>query len=124
MSFYSAKQLNEFRTRIGEHIDSLNSLQQTANDAAETVTLDQSKVGRLSRMDALQGQAMAVAAVARRKIELSQAEQAIKRIDAGEFGECTECLEQINPKRLEHNPTVALCIQCASSAEKSPYDHG
>ena len=86
-------------------------------ESAAVVELDQSKVGRLSRMDAMQAQAMAKAAGQRREASLRRITQALKRVDNGEFGVCEECDESINPKRLEFDPTATLCIACASEAE-------
>ncbi|MFT4726549.1 MAG: DnaK suppressor protein [Granulosicoccus sp.] len=79
---------------------------------------DESMVGRLSRMDALQGQSMAKATGQRRQLELVQLHKALKRIDEGSFGECIKCLEYIDPRRVAHNPAVALCLTCASKFEK------
>lgn len=85
--------------------------------SAEVVELDQSKVGRLSRMDALQAQAMAQASEQRREQTLRRIDAALKRIDDDDYGYCLKCDEEINPKRLEFDPTVTLCIECANKAE-------
>jgi len=92
---------------------------QAAEGAAAIVELDQSKVGRLSRMDAMQAQAMAKASVQRRDARLQRIAAALKRIDDGEYGRCQECDEPINPKRLEFDPTVLLCIDCANQSENN-----
>ena len=63
----------------------------------------------------MQQQAMANATSQRRKAEIMQAKAALKRIEDGEYGYCIECGEDIALKRLEHNPTVATCITCASN---------
>ncbi len=89
----------------------------TGAESAAVVELDQAKVGRLSRMDAMQAQAMAKAAGQRREASLRRITQALKRVDDGEFGACEECDQPINPKRLEFDPTATLCIACASEAE-------
>lgn len=95
----------------------LQALADTGRSAAATVTLDQTRVGRLSRMDALQSQAMAQEANRRRELELIQISAALRRIDTGDYGFCTRCEEPIAPARLHHNPAAALCIDCASAAE-------
>ena len=92
---------------------------EAAGGAAAIVELDQSKVGRLSRMDAMQAQAMAKASVQRRDASLQRIAAAIKRIDEGEYGRCQDCDEPINPKRLEFDPTVLLCIDCANQSENN-----
>ncbi len=86
--------------------------------SAEVVELDQSKVGRLSRMDAMQAQAMAQASVQRREQMLRQITAALGRIDHDRYGDCQSCDEPINEKRLDFDPTATLCIDCASESEK------
>lgn len=88
-----------------------------AEDAAgqagqKTVELDQQAVGRLSRMDALQNQAMAQAQARRRAVERQKIQAALKRIDEGEYGYCTECGEDIAPARLDIDPAIAICAAC------------
>lgn len=82
-------------------------------EGRQPVELDQSKVGRLSRMDALQGQAMALAIDERRKIELQRIEAALNRIGKDDFGYCISCDEEIAIKRLELDPAAPTCISCA-----------
>ncbi len=78
------------------------------------VTLDQQSVGSLSRMDAMQMQAMAQAQQRHREIELQRIKGALSRIEEGEFGYCSECAEPIAAKRLEVDPAASQCIKCAS----------
>ncbi|MFW6027781.1 MAG: TraR/DksA family transcriptional regulator [bacterium] len=84
----------------------------TADDRAP-VALDQQSVGRLSRMDALQLQAMAKAQCQRRAQRLKLIDAALSRIKNGEYGICTECDEDIPAKRLEVDPAFARCVDCA-----------
>lgn len=84
----------------------------------DTVMLDQTSVGRLSRMDALQGQQMALAAQRRRQMELVRIEQALTRLDDGDYGYCTSCGEEIAEKRLDFDPAVPVCLACASLSER------
>ncbi len=105
--------LLKFTTRLHEIIAELQSFDAAASTSRNTVTLDQTSVGRLSRMDAMQQQAMANATSQRRKSEIIQAKAALARIKDGAFGYCAECGDDIAHKRLEHNPAVATCITCA-----------
>jgi DnaK suppressor protein len=89
----------------------------TTDEQAAVVELDQSKVGRLSRMDAMQAQAMAQESVARRDAKLKGIAAALQRLADGDFGWCDECGEAIADARLEIDPTVTLCIGCASALE-------
>lgn len=109
--------ISRFRDRLLHDRQSLQEMSQTSEDAAETVELDQTRQGRLSRMDALQGQAMSLAALNRRKTELKNIDQALERIENDDYGYCQECGEEIAVQRLEFNPTVTHCIHCAEKLE-------
>ena len=91
----------------------LNSSETTASKRTP-VTLDQQSVGRLSRMDALQGQAMAQAEEVRRQQRLRLIDAALKRIDDEEYGYCVSCGDDIPAKRLHFDPAAARCIECAT----------
>ena len=96
----------------------LEALAATGDASAEVVELDQSKVGRLSRMDAMQAQAMAQASAQRREQTLRKITAALGRIDRDDFGYCQSCEEPINEKRLSFDPTATLCIDCANRSEQ------
>jgi DnaK suppressor protein len=96
----------------------LQAIAESGDESAAIVELDQTKVGRLSRMDAMQAQAMAKASIERREQMLRRIDAALVRIDNDEYGYCKECDEPINPKRLEFDPTADLCINCASKLEQ------
>lgn len=81
------------------------------------VELDQSTVGRLSRMDALQNQALQLETERRREIELARIEAALKRMETGGYGYCVSCGQDIQTKRLENDPATPVCIDCASSTQ-------
>ncbi len=82
-------------------------------DDRKPVVLDQQSVGRLSRMDALQQQAMAQAQNARRQGRKRAIEAALKRLEACEFGWCDACGEFIGFKRLDLDPALTRCVGCA-----------
>jgi len=93
--------------------EELEQLSHNSAEARETVTLDQASVGRLSRMDAIQQQAMAQATERQRAVEISRIENALKRLDEDEYGFCVECGEDISVKRMEIDPAATHCIKCA-----------
>ena len=96
----------------------LLAVEQSGQEAAQTVKLDQTTIGRVSRMDAMQGQAMAKESQQRRTIQLQRIEASLQRKKKGTFGLCLRCNEEINVKRLEFDPTAPLCIDCASQGKK------
>jgi DnaK suppressor protein len=83
------------------------------------VQLDQTLQGRLSRIDAMQGQAMAQATEARRQRQIGALKAGLARLERGEFGDCVECGEAIAVQRLSANPAVTLCIACAEAGESA-----
>ena len=114
-----AKQLEKFKALLHKRRDELYAIADSGAQAAATVELDQTRVGRLSRMDALQGQAMSVEGRRRRELELRNIAAALARIDEGSFGDCLECGEAIDPRRLEFDPSTPYCVRCAARMERS-----
>ena len=108
-----AEELKQFRTALLEEMAELTTENTgTAEDRA-TVMLDQQSVGRLSRMDALQRQAMAQATERRRQGRAARIEAALARMEEDEFGYCVDCGEEIGLKRLRLDPTLPTCVSCA-----------
>ena len=110
--------LQHFKKKLLELRRELEALQSTVEEAAQVVELDQARVGRLSRMDALQAQSMSVEAKRRRELQLRRVSAALRRIETDTFGECPQCAEPINPERLEFAPAVTLCFACAQANEQ------
>lgn len=108
----------ELRALLLARQSSLQDSSVTNAEASATVELDQSRVGRLSRMDAMQSQAMSQATGHRREYELQRIAAALRRMDSGEYGYCLRCEEEIAPARLRADPAATLCIRCASAAEQ------
>jgi len=104
-----------YRKRLIELRDEIHHLSEATEEDHKTVELDQTMVGRLSRMDALQNQAMQIETERRRSVELQRIDSALQRIEDGDFGYCVSCGEAIEVKRLEYDPTVPTCVGCAST---------
>ena len=104
-----------YQKRLQARLAALESESSANAEARDIVTLDQQSVGRLSRMDALQQQAMANATQARREAETRQVLAALRRLDEGEFGYCETCGEDIPEARLALSPTATICVSCAQS---------
>ncbi|MDA8539318.1 TraR/DksA C4-type zinc finger protein [Alphaproteobacteria bacterium] len=97
------------RAKKQEVTDLLNA---NAEDAAP-VELDQTQQGRLSRMDAMQQQAMAAETQRRRQRDVHLLDAALKRLDEGEYGYCVNCGEAIGTERLALDPATPFCISHA-----------
>ncbi len=113
MTYLTTEDLKNYQALLLDLKKTLMKEDDALTDASAVVELDQTRVGRLSRMDALQGQAMSKAVQARRQQQLKEVNLALKRIDSNDFGFCQNCDEQIARQRLDINPAVRLCIKCA-----------
>lgn len=111
------KSLSQFQTLLLKRQNILHELENTNENSSKIVELDQARVGRLSRMDALQDQAMSQEVNRRRQLELSKITIALNKINKDEYGYCVECDNEIAIKRLQLDPSVSLCISCASNLE-------
>lgn len=107
-------QLAELRADIDALETSLSDQSKTTKSTRNIVELDQQAIGRLSRMDALQNQAMAKASEARRTQLGSKIQQVRALISDDEYGACQECGEDIPFGRLKLDPTITTCVTCAS----------
>ncbi len=108
-----AIELKKLKSRLETERRELAQLFEASQESRRPVQLDQTAVGRLSRMDALQSQAMAVETGRRREVELHRKEAALQRIEDGEYGDCVNCGKEIGQKRLELDPAIPTCIDCA-----------
>lgn len=108
----------------------VESLAQRQQDAA-AVELDQTRVGRLSRMDAMQQQALARAALERARSELMRTRSALQRVESTDYGNCVDCSDDIPFERLLADPCAMLCMACqgfrdedAAEAERRARNRG
>ena len=103
----------DIRIRLLGLIREQENLSQAALDNRKPVALDQQSIGRLSRMDSLQVQAMDQAQEQVRRKQIVRLKAALERLDTGDYGYCVTCDEPIGEKRLELDPATPLCIECA-----------
>ena len=114
MSEQSDIDLAAIEQRLRARREELLRLTAAHEDESDPVEVDQSSVGRLTRMDALQSQAMAAEVERRREVELARIEGALERIGRDEYGYCVSCGEAIAQRRLELDPATPLCLSCAA----------
>lgn len=107
-----------FRNRLLEDRKLLMTAIKGETESSKTVELDQSTMGRLSRMDALQGQAMNQETKLRHEEGVRRITAALSRMESGDFGYCLKCDELISVARLQVDPAAPLCINCASLEEQ------
>ena len=89
-----------------------------SQQAAEIVTLDQTAVGRVSRIDALQQQSMAISTRGTAKLKLQKIATALKAMSKEYYGYCRQCDEPIPFKRLEIQPEALHCLSCQNKTDQ------
>ncbi|MBW1762703.1 MAG: TraR/DksA C4-type zinc finger protein [Deltaproteobacteria bacterium] len=132
MEELSEKEADTLRQQLVELVAELEHTLRASADSASPVMLDQSSVGRLSRMDAMQQQAMAkatrqksqsrmdamqqqaMAKATRQKsqLRLTQCKVALSSFDRNEYGLCRKCEEPIGYRRLSAKPEAPFCLEC------------
>jgi len=112
MSKLTEAQIAELRDELEGQLAKLERSMIVTDEALKTVELDQSAVGRLSRMDSLQNQGIAKGLRERETIKLALIQGAMRRLDAGTYGVCTACGADVAFERLFVFPESATCAPC------------
>ncbi|MDP2399512.1 MAG: molecular chaperone DnaK [Burkholderiales bacterium] len=105
------------RRRLEADLLSVQQALAEADAAADTVILDQSSVGRLSRMDAMQQQAVAAGLRGRLASQKLKLQSALDRVTAGSYGLCCQCEAEIDIERLDSDPAAVFCADCSMERE-------
>jgi DnaK suppressor protein len=90
-------------------------LQEMEGSSKETATPEEPE-GRLSRREAMQAQLLAEEPARLRQRQLGKIEGALRRMEAGDYGNCFLCGEEIDSQRLSTDPTNTRCIKCVEGA--------
>ena len=103
------KILLEEKQKIGEEIKSkqinLSDIERDVGDEVDKSMVEQERELNLLLQD-------------REKQHLEAIEEALQRIETGEYGFCDECGDQIDKKRLMVMPLAQLCITCQQNEER------
>ena len=97
--------------------DELSRVLAGSRDAAKPVDLDE-PIGRLSRIDAIAQQQMTQASREGMALRANQVRAALERFDAGTYGTCASCEENVGYARLKARPETPFCIACQTRLER------
>lgn len=109
--------LSYFKKRLEDRFKEITEGQEHQKNGTAPVELDQARIGRLSRMDALQQQAISKAASRLTDLERQRIQSALVRMQTGEYGYCVICEDEIAEGRLQFDPSILICISCAEEQE-------
>lgn len=108
--------LEELRVLLVEREAEARQGLEASTEDAKPVDLGLS-IGRLSRVDAMQHQQVALARRKHMAVQQQQLRSALARVDAGTYGLCLECDEPIGYARLRARPETPLCRRCQQARE-------
>ena len=107
-----AERISYFRKRLESLSKEVAEALNASKDFANVVELD-TAIGRLSRMDAMQNQQMALELRRRQENQLLRIKNTLQRMDQGRYGLCGKCKQPIAEERLEISPDTVVCVRCA-----------
>ena len=116
MDDLTAGQLDELREMIHQACQELELLLDSSSESSKPVALDE-PIGRLSRMDAMQQQQMAIASRQSQLQRLQLLKNALLAIERDNYGDCRICEEPIGYQRLKVRPETPFCLVCQSRSE-------
>jgi DnaK suppressor protein len=110
---FTPEQMRSLREAVESELARLERGLKTTRRAARPVKLDQTSVGRLSRMDAIQNQSLTRGLEARQEQRAAVLRVALERIEQGTYGACEGCGGAIAFERLMLFPETPTCAACA-----------
>ncbi len=106
------EQITDLRVELERQLGRLQKSMKVTDEAMRPVELDQTAVGRLSRIDSIQNQSMSKGLREREVVKLSQIREALVRIEEGSYGICAVCGGPVPFERLFVFPEAPECSDC------------
>ena len=97
------QRIDELRSEAGKTVESMDG-DENFPDPSDRATMESNRNSMLRIRD-------------RERKLIFKIQEALQRLDAGEYGICEECGEEISIERLKARPVTTLCIECKSSQE-------
>lgn len=108
----NAHRVESLREQLERRLAEIDQGLEASADAVRAVTLDQTSVGRLSRMDALQQQATRMGLRDAQQRERRRVQAALVRVREGRYGVCCSCEDELSLERLQADPAAPFCMDC------------
>jgi len=112
MTHLTSVQLAELRADLDRQLAKLIKSMVVTDAALEPVALDQTAVGRLSRIDSLQNQGLTRNLREREEVKLALIQKSLERMEKGTYGACTTCGNPVPFERLVVFPEAPTCADC------------
>jgi len=97
------QRIQELRSEAGKTVEDMDE-EENFPDPSDRATMESNRNSVLRIRD-------------RERKLIFKIQEALMRLDNGEYGICEQCGEQIGIERLKARPVTTLCIECKSSQE-------
>ena len=108
----TAKEIEKFRILLSGTMDELHESIKYLTEASKPIE-PSCALGRLTRMEAIGEKGVNEAILLKSKARLIRLENAMSRIEAGNYGICVKCKKEIPIGRLEAVPEALICVNCS-----------
>lgn len=115
MDHLTPEKIDELRGELERQLERLERSMRVTDEAMEPVELDQTAVGRLSRIDSLQNQGLTRNLQERERVKLALIQGALRRMEEGTYGLCVACGTALPFGRLYVVPEAPGCASCGES---------
>lgn len=113
MEHLTERQISALTDELETQLKKLEKSMRITDEALKPVELDQTAVGRLSRMDSMISQGMAQGLRDRELAKLHLLRDALGRLQAGTYGICSTCGGTVAFERLMVFPESTTCSKCS-----------
>jgi len=118
MSKLTKTEIDRLKITLERLKEELKKQVSQSESSTKIVTLDQTLIGRLSRVDAMQQQNMAISTRQNKAFRLRKIQIALEAIRMENYGYCDKCDDAIGYARLNVQPEANLCINCQDKADQ------
>lgn len=99
------QRIEELRSEAGKTVETMDD-DENFPDPSDRATMESNRNSILRIRD-------------RERKLIFKIQETLQRLDAGDFGICEECGEEIGIERLKARPVTTLCIDCKSNQESA-----
>lgn len=111
------QQLESFRERLEMERAASEAAMVRSADDLRPIEASGSSIGRVTRIDAIQMQAMSQLSRSQLELRVQMIQNALAAVAEGTYGTCRGCNGPIALRRLEAIPEAPFCIACQESFE-------
>ena len=115
---FKKKDLDNFKKTLLEKKSELTQLLQKSQSYGREIDSESEAMDIVDKASSSYNKEFMFSRSNQERLFLQAIEEALDRIEDGSFGECSNCGEAVNRKRLEAVPWAKLCLACQELEEQ------